>query len=154
MADIHTSPRVRCLAQVADPRLARATRHAWPDMLVRRVGAPLGGADHRVAMEDLGQAHPDGRQTLRPWPHGLPSPDTVGRVWAWLEAVQFEACFRDWVPAACARTQGPRVAMDGQRVRHAWDAGAPLGPGPTSRGPAVPRDGRHACRCSRWREAW
>ncbi len=49
-------------------------------MLVLSVLATICGADNRVAIEDLGQAHQDWLQTFLPLSNGVPSHDTVGRV--------------------------------------------------------------------------
>ncbi len=122
MTDSAVSPLIACLAHVDDPRLERAQRHAWRDILVIGVWATICGADHRVASEDCGPAHRDGLQPLRAWPSGIPSHDTIGRVLARRDAVQLERCFGDWVQAACTLPQGPRVAIDGTRVRPAREA--------------------------------
>ena len=66
-------------------------------MLVLSVLATICGTDNRVAIEDFGQANQDWLQAFLPLPNGMPSHDTVERVLARLDAVQFEAGFLDWV---------------------------------------------------------
>ncbi len=61
-------------------------------------------------------------------PHGIPSHDTLGRVFARLDAARFEEGFRDWVQDAFALTVGRVVPVDGQSVRGSHDRGRGLGP--------------------------
>ncbi len=57
MADLDASSLVAGLEQVEDPRIERAKRHEWLDIWVLSVQTPIGGADNRGAIEDLGQAN-------------------------------------------------------------------------------------------------
>ena len=45
-------------------------------------------------------------------PNGIPSPDTFGRVFSWLDPDQFGACFMNWVQSVAELTQGEVVAID------------------------------------------
>ena len=45
-------------------------------------------------------------------PNGIPSPDTFGRVFSWLDPDQFGACFMTWVQSVAELTQGEVVAID------------------------------------------
>ena len=55
-------------------------------------------------------------------PHGIPSHDTLGRVFARLDATGFEEGLRDWVQSAFALTEGQVVPIDGKSVcgSHDW----------------------------------
>ncbi|MDR6504188.1 putative transposase YbfD/YdcC [Burkholderia ambifaria] len=50
-------------------------------------------------------------------PHGIPSHDTFGRVFAALNARQFEACFMRWMSPLLPALSGQVVAIDGKTVR-------------------------------------
>ena len=54
-------------------------------------------------------------------PNGIPSHDTFGRVFAMLDAEQFERCFTEWVLAVSEVLQGDVVAIDGKTVRRSHD---------------------------------
>jgi hypothetical protein len=54
-------------------------------------------------------------------PHGIPSHDTFGRVFAALDPAQFEAGFRSWVAAVAEVTAGTVVAVDGKTLRRSHD---------------------------------
>ena len=61
-------------------------------------------------------------------PHGIPSHDTLGRVFGRLDAARFEECFRDWVQAAFKPTGGQVVPVDGKCLRGSHDRGRGLEP--------------------------
>ena len=54
-------------------------------------------------------------------PNGIPSHDTFGRVFARLDAEQFENCFIDWVRAVSDVVEGQIVAIDGKTIRRSHD---------------------------------
>jgi predicted transposase YbfD/YdcC len=54
-------------------------------------------------------------------PHGIPAHDTFGRVFAHLDAEQFQACFMEWVSAINQVFQGQIIAVDGKTVRRSHD---------------------------------
>ena len=54
-------------------------------------------------------------------PNGIPSHDTFGRVFAKLDAQQFEHCFVEWVQTVSEVLQGDVVAIDGKTVRRSHD---------------------------------
>jgi len=54
-------------------------------------------------------------------PHGIPSHDTFGRVFARLNPRRFQECFLAWTQAVAALTQGALVSLDGKTVRASFD---------------------------------
>jgi predicted transposase YbfD/YdcC len=54
-------------------------------------------------------------------PHGIPSHDTFGRVFARLDPEAFVRCFVAWVEAVREATNGEVVAIDGKTLRHSFD---------------------------------
>ncbi|MYD91318.1 MAG: transposase family protein [Caldilineaceae bacterium SB0662_bin_9] len=77
-----------CLEEVSDPRSAHACRHPLTSVLFLALTAVIGGADTWVEVEEFGQDH---RAWFERWlclPHGIPSHDTFGRVFALLDPEQ------------------------------------------------------------------
>ena len=93
-----------CLKGVSDPRNAHARRHPLPSILFLALTAVIGGADTWVEVEEFGRDH---RAWFEPWlrlPHGIPSHDTFGRVFALLDPEQLEMGFARWVQTLHGKT--------------------------------------------------
>jgi len=121
-------PLIETLDSLEDPRVDRTRLHNLTDILVLSVLAVICGADSFVAIALFGQLNEAWLRTFLALPHGIPSHDTLGRVFARLDAAHFEEGFRDWVQAAFALTEGQVVPVDGKSVRGSHDRGRGLGP--------------------------
>jgi predicted transposase YbfD/YdcC len=53
--------------------------------------------------------------------NGIPSHDTFGRVFARINAEQFQACFASWVQAVFQASKGQVIAVDGKQARRSHD---------------------------------
>ena len=106
-----------------DPRVNRTKLHPLTDILVLSVLAVICGADSFVAIALFGQLNEEWLRTFLALPHGIPSHDTLERVFARLDASGFEEGFRDWVQEAFELTDGQVVSVDGQSVRGSHDRG-------------------------------
>ena len=104
-----------------DPRVSPATRHHLLDIVAIAVCAVICGADTWVEVEAFGQAKRAWLETFLALPHGIPSHDTFGRVFAALDPDQFAAGFRSWVGAVAAVSAGTVVAIDGKTLRRSHD---------------------------------
>jgi len=107
--------------ELADPRVSPATRHQLLDIVAIAVCAMICGADTWVEVEAFGQAKREWLRSFLALPHGIPSHDTFGRVFAALDPAQFERGFRSWVAAVAAVRTGAVVAVDGKTLRRSHD---------------------------------
>ena len=107
--------------ELEDPRISPATRHHLLDIVAIAVCAVICGADTWVEVEAFGQAKRAWLETFLALPHGIPSHDTFGRVFAALDPDQFAAGFRSWVGAVAAVSAGTVVAIDGKTLRRSHD---------------------------------
>jgi len=108
-------------AALPDPRVDRTKRHQLLDIVTIAICAVLCGADTWVDVEGWGKAK---LGWLRAWldlPHGVPSHDTFGRVFAALDPAAFEACFLAWVRDLATTAPGDVVAIDGKTARRSHD---------------------------------
>lgn len=106
---------------IPDPRGDRGRRHKLIDVLTIAVLAVLCGAEHWSEMEDFGKAKHDWLKTFLDLPHGIPSEDTFGEVFAALSPDAFEAAFRAWTLSVAGECSGV-LAIDGKTIRRSFDA--------------------------------
>lgn len=111
---------------VPDPRRDHGKRHALSDLFALTLCAVVAGADDFVAVEAFGRARLDWLRRFLPLTGGVPSHDTLSRVFALLDRAHFERAFAAWAADTFEKTDGRVVALDGKRLRRAHDAGAPF----------------------------
>ena len=112
-----------------DPRIERAKKHRLLDILVIAVCTLLTGGEGFQDMELFGKSKLQWLQTFLALPHGIPSHDTFGRVFARLNPQRFHLCFLAWTQAVAQLTQGALISLDGKTVKASWDratASSPL----------------------------
>jgi predicted transposase YbfD/YdcC len=105
-------------AQLPDPRRDNENkRHQLIDIIAISILATICGAEHFTEMEEFGKANADFLQTFLELPHGIPSHDTFGDVFARLDTAAFKQCFISWVEAIRTATAGEVIAIDGKTMR-------------------------------------
>ena len=104
-------------ATLPDPRVGNAKQHLLGDILVIAICAIICGADTWVEVEAFGRAKRRWFKRFLALPHGIPSHDTFGRVFARLDPKAFERCFLNWIRAVAKRTQHQLVSIDGKKLR-------------------------------------
>jgi predicted transposase YbfD/YdcC len=105
--------------KVPDPRVDRTKLHPLASILVLSLCAVVCGADDFVGIEKFGHAKEAWLKTFLDFPHGIPSHDTIGRVFAAVNPTALGDVFRDWVSAVARLTRGEVVAIDGKTLRSA-----------------------------------
>jgi len=80
-----------------------------------------------VASEHYGRAQEEWLRGLLPLPSGIPSHDTLARLFAALNPQVLQECFLSWVKAVVHLSQGAVMAIDGKTRRHAYDQGGGKG---------------------------
>ena len=86
------------------------------EIVVLVVCATLSGADTFVAVKEFGESRLDWLRSLLPFEDGIPSHDTLSRVFRRIDPEQFEECFRTWTREAYEQTDGEVVAIDGKTL--------------------------------------
>ena len=113
---------------IPDPRMARTRRHSLRDILVLSVLAVICGADGFVQIEDFGKAKEEWLRKILDLPNGIPSHDTIGRVFSMLSPEAFSASFMRWVGTVAELVDDEVVAIDGKTVRRSKDGASNRGP--------------------------
>ena len=107
-----------------DPRVPRTRRHALHDILVITLCATICGADDWAAIARFGRAKRTWFRGFLALPHGIPSHDTFGRVFAALDPEAFKGAFLAWVQTLVDLCPGDVIAIDGKTLRHTFDTAA------------------------------
>ena len=115
---------VERFADLEDPRTGRAKLHGLIDVVVIAICAVICGADSWVDVEMFGKSKKKWFSRLLALPSGIPSHDTFGRVFARLDPIQFERCFKEWVETVNEVVEGQVVAIDGKTARGSHDRAA------------------------------
>jgi predicted transposase YbfD/YdcC len=111
-------------AAVPDPRVRRTRRHELSTILVITLCAVICGADDWVSIAHFGHAKRKWFRTFLSLPHGLPSHDTFGRVFAALDPEAFKTAFLAWVQSVAVAMPGDIIAIDGKTLRRTFDTAA------------------------------
>jgi hypothetical protein len=117
-----------------DPRIERTKKHKLLDILVIALCTLLTGGEGVQDMELFGKSKLQWLRTILALPHGIPSHDTFGRVFARLNPQRFQQCFLSWTQAVAQFTQGALVSLDGKTVRASFDRATASSPLPYALG--------------------
>lgn len=107
-----------------DPRANGGRRHSLPAMITLALCGVICGAQGWTDIVEFGQAQQEWFKTFLELPHGIPSHDTFGRVFARLKPQAFERCFRRWVKGLVKASKGRLIAVDGKTLKDSFDAAA------------------------------
>ena len=113
---------------IEDTRDEKKRRHLLIDMLVIAITAVICGADGWTEIEEFGKAKEAWVRGFLEVPHGIPSHDTLGRVFALLSPEVFEARFREWVASVREVCGEDVIAIDGKSLRRSHCRKKGLGP--------------------------
>ncbi len=118
MADAHEglSEFIDELSHIQDPRARRGRRHLLEDVLCISLMAMLCGCDDADAIAWWGEEHEEWLRQFLKLPHGVPSQDTVLRVFAMLEPKALELTLFEWARRRVPTLEELAVQLDGKTV--------------------------------------
>jgi len=111
-----------------DGRQAAKVVYPLDEVLLLSLLAVLAGAEAFTDIARFGQKKLDLLRRFRPFLDGTPPHDTLGDIFASLDAEKFQQCFVSWV-ASITGTPSGVIAIDGKTVRRSGkkkDAKAPI----------------------------
>ncbi len=103
--------------ELKDPRINRTKKHQLMDIVIIAVCGVICGANTWVDIENFGKSKRAWLEKYLELPNGIPSHDTFGRVFARIDAEQFQTCFMKWLKAVMRKTRGEVLAIDGKKLR-------------------------------------
>lgn len=108
---------------IDDPRSHINQLHNLTDILLIGIISVICGAETWKQMREFAQSKEVFLRTFLDLPNGIPSEDTINRVFSAIDSNQFEACFIDWVNSISIKLKGQVIAIDGKTIRGAKSAG-------------------------------
>lgn len=102
---------------LSDPRVVGRCEHKLLDILIIALCAVITGAESWVEVETFGKLKEAKLRGFLELAGGIPSHDTFGRVFAALDAEEFQKCFVRWVEGSFVVREGQVIAIDGKTVR-------------------------------------
>jgi predicted transposase YbfD/YdcC len=88
---------IDCFSDLKDPRIDRSKRHHLTNILVISICAVICGSEGWEDIEEFGEARQEWFERFLELPNGVPSHDTIARVFARLDPKEFEKRFTEWV---------------------------------------------------------
>jgi len=104
-----------------DPRTGDNIAHPLKNVITIAILAVICGADGWTDVERYGKAKKAWLSTFLDLENGIPSHDTFGRVFRWLDEDAFQKRFVQWTASIYQRTDGEVIALDGKKLRRSQD---------------------------------
>lgn len=113
---------VEHFSNMKDPRILKKCDHLLIDILVITVCASLCRFDESwKSIEDFANLRKDWLEKFIELPNGIPSYDTIRRVFLLLDPIEFQDCFQGWANSFKNKITGETIAIDGKALRGSRD---------------------------------
>ena len=108
---------------ITDTRQEWKVKHNLLEIIVMTICAVIAGCDVWEDIEDFCRVKESWfRETLHlTLGNGIPSHDTMQRVWGMIEPEEFEKRFCEWVEAVSHKVDGDIISVDGKTVRRSGE---------------------------------
>lgn len=104
-----------------DPRMDRHKKYPICEIVFLGIFGALHGIESWRGLELLGNEKLDFLRKFFEFEEGIPSHQTIGRVFSILKPKSFEDFFRVWTSGANGSNAGRQIALDGKTVRGSYD---------------------------------
>ena len=111
---------IEYMQKVPDPRAPYNQKHNFIDIIIIAVTAILCGMDTWNEIEDWAYSKKEWLETFLELPGGIPSHDTINRVFQMTDPEKFHDAFFRWTGTVAEKIEGI-VAIDGKTVRRSRD---------------------------------
>jgi predicted transposase YbfD/YdcC len=115
---------MECFAEVVDPRLERTKLHLLCDILALSVLAVIAGAEGWEDIEEFGRQKQTWLKQFLRLPNGIPSHDTISRLFRALKPAEFQAALTAWMESWHEELGLKLMAIDGKTARRSHDRGS------------------------------
>jgi len=112
---------VEHFSDIRDPRMDRTKRHRLVDIICLAILAVIAGAEGWEDIEDFGRDKETWLKKYLPLSNGIPSHDTISRVFRVLKPAEFEAAFGEWIASLHDQVGTQLIAIDGKTLCRSHD---------------------------------
>lgn len=113
---------------ITDSRINRGKNHQLIEMIFLTLCSTICGADGWADVERFGKAKIAWLRRFLPFELGVPSHDTLGRVFSRLDSVEFYSAMQSWMMEIAGALKGETVAFDGKTLRGSFDTASSKSP--------------------------
>jgi predicted transposase YbfD/YdcC len=110
---------------VHDPRRDRLKRHLLIDIITIAICGVIGGANTWVDIETFARNRQEWLQRFLRLPNGIPSHDTIERVFSLINPRSLQRCVLAWLRHIGDALDIKHIAIDGKTLRHSVKPSAP-----------------------------
>ncbi len=111
----------KAFSHVQDQRVQGRCRYPLTEVIIIAICATLAGANTWAEIETFGKSKIAWLREFLPLKHGVPSHDTFGRIFAMIDAEEFQRGFVSWVEGLFSVIEGEVVSIDGKTARRSHD---------------------------------
>ena len=108
---------------IEDPRSDINKLHNLVDILLIGIISVICGAETWKQMVEFACSKEGFLRKFLQLPNGIPSEDTINRVFSSIDSSQLETCFIEWVNSISTISKGQVIAIDGKALRGAKSNG-------------------------------
>ena len=121
MANSASSNIIEHFRDIEDPRIERNKKHQIWDIICLTICAVVCGCETWEEIELYGKEKKQWLSGILDLPNGIPSHDTIRRLFIRLDPEQLQKCLLSWVEAVRKGSEGEIVAIDGKTARRSHD---------------------------------
>jgi predicted transposase YbfD/YdcC len=105
------------LSVIRDFRQPGKVQHELIDVLFLAITAVISGCEGWEEIEDFGNDKLNWLRQYLPFEEGIPSDDTISRLFQIIEPKEFQKSFAKWMKSCCEMTHGDIIAIDGKTLK-------------------------------------
>jgi predicted transposase YbfD/YdcC len=113
------------LRNLRDPRRDHLKQQLLSDSVTSAICAVMSGADTWIDIETFAVNRPDWLAKFLRLPNGIPSHDTIERVFSRINPRSFQRCVLAWLRPVAEALDITHIAIDGKTLRHSEKPSSP-----------------------------
>jgi predicted transposase YbfD/YdcC len=111
-------------SNIPDPRIERCKEHLLEDIVLLAIIATICGCESWETIEEFGKSKKEFLKNYLKIPNGIPSHDTIERLFKRIDSKAFSKSFIDWTDAMRTKSAGEFLNIDGKTLRGSKDEGS------------------------------